>query len=94
MTTYVSRPTRIEAVQWTGDLTDNILFAFLRGHATYGWSPQGELMVRAGKDGAQGMVPVPVGHWIVRRPGDDSDHWPVDPDYFEQKYMLAAEGSA
>lgn len=44
------------------------------------------LQLLAGKDGAQGWVPVPIGHWIVRNPGDNSDMWPVDPDYFAAKY--------
>lgn len=44
------------------------------------------LQLLAGKDGAQGWVSVPVGHWIVRMPGDPSDYWPVEADYFASKY--------
>ena len=40
-------------------------------------------------NGAQGWVPLPVGYWIVWRPGDLSDLWPVDPDYFASKYRIA-----
>jgi hypothetical protein len=46
----------------------------------------GTALILAGKDGAQGWVPVPLGHWIVRSAGDFTDHWPVDPDYFAAKY--------
>lgn len=50
------------------------------------WAEDWAVMIEAGKDGAQGWVPVPLGHWIVRKPGDLTDHWPVDPAYFEEKY--------
>lgn len=52
------------------------------------WDPPDEptIQIWAGKNGAQGWVPVPLGHWIVRNPGDLTDHWPVDPDYFASKY--------
>ena len=40
-------------------------------------------------NGAQGWVIVPVGYWIVWRPGDLSDLWPVDPDIFASKYRIA-----
>lgn len=29
---------------------------------------------------------VPIGHWVVRQPGDVTDLWPVAPDYFAAKY--------
>jgi len=50
--------------------------------------PDGDtsIQILAGKDGAQDWVPVPLGHWIVRSVGDLSDHWPVDPAYFANKY--------
>ena len=87
---YRSKPQEVEAVQWDGyhleplydylgdDLSADVLRA--TGHG---------LELRAGKDGAQGWVPVPDGHWIVRKPGDFTDYWPVDPDYFAAKYEPA-----
>lgn len=91
MVRYISKPSEIEAVQWTGDNAEEVL-AFTNGRPRLvefrkvegdeGWS----LRLRAGKDGAQKHVPVPVGHWIVHPPGDLSDVWPVDPDYFAKKY--------
>ena len=58
------------------------------------WDPpeHAEVLIEAGQDGAQGWVPVPLGHWIVRQPGDRSDHWPVDPHYFERKYEPVTDG--
>ena len=52
------------------------------------WDPPEEatILIQAGKDGAQGWVPVPLGHWAVRQSGDLTDHWPVDPAYFAGKY--------
>ena len=44
------------------------------------------LMLLAGKDGAQGWVPVPNGHWIVCAVGDKSDLWPVHPEIFAATY--------
>lgn len=80
---YRSKPQEVEAIQWTGDLgaveSFGVEFRFRME-----WSPS--LKIKAGKDGAQDWVPVPVGHWIVRQPGDLTDHWPVDPSYFERKY--------
>ncbi|MQA92904.1 MAG: hypothetical protein GEU90_22220 [Gemmatimonas sp.] len=78
---YRSKPSEIEALQWTGDNLDELTeFEAPAGLVN------GQLVLMAGVDGAQGDVPVPVGHWIVRVPGDFSDHWPVDPDYFKNKY--------
>ena len=87
MATYRSKPTEIEAVQWTGENADEVgriaPYKFAtevdRDGVVFGW-------LKAGADGAQGHVPVPVGHWVVRKPGDVTDLWPVDPDYFAAKY--------
>lgn len=79
--TFRSRPQEVEAVQWTGDNLGEI-FEFADDRAT----SSVQLFLLAGKDGAQEWVPVPVGHWVVRSRGDTSDHWPVDPDYFANKY--------
>lgn len=82
---YRSKPSEIEAIQWTGVNGPDVMeFAPAATNMR-----QGTLRLRAGKDGAQEWVPVPVGHWIVRQPGDLSDHWPVDPDYFAKKYEPA-----
>lgn len=82
---YRSKPTEIEAVQWTGR-NGNDLRRFVGANVTRVKPGDHDLLLLAGKDGSQGWVPVPVGHWIVRRPGDLTDHWPVDPDYFAAKY--------
>ena len=88
MTVYRSKPSLIEAVQWTGDNASEIA-AF--GVAFRSRPPDWALEILAGKDGAQGYVPVPVGHWIVRNPSDLTDHWPVEPDYFTRKYEEATQ---
>ena len=84
---YRSKPQEVEAVQWLGDNADEVgriapyKFATTeRGDGVVtGW-------LKAGQDGAQDHVPVPVGHWVVRKPGDVTDLWPVAPDYFAAKY--------
>lgn len=81
---YQSKPSIIEAVQWTGDNFDEVQrFTSSARMSNGGVGPR---FLLAGKDGAQDYVPVPPGHWIVRQPGDLTDHWPVDPDYFAKKY--------
>jgi hypothetical protein len=85
---FVSRPQEVEAVQWTGtaasfaeavtDLPGKVRSRGLN-----------DLSLLAGKDGAQEWVPVPIGHWLVHMPGDLTDVWPVDSDYFAAKYMPA-----
>lgn len=92
---YRSKPQQVEAIQWTGpDVEDRLVDGYFGGLPVdkveqYIRFAGDGLELRAGKDGAQGWVPVPVGHWIVRSPGDLTDHWPVDPDYFAAKYEPA-----
>lgn len=78
---YRSRPQTVEAVQWTGDNFDDI-----QDFGAQVRRRDGLLQLKAGKDGVQEWVPVPVAHWVVRQDGDLSDHWLVDPDYFAAKY--------
>jgi len=81
---YRSKPQEVEAIQWTGDNLEEVEEFGVMFRFTVLWGDA--LQVLAGKDGAQKYVPVPEGHWIVRATGDLSDHWPVDPDYFANKY--------
>jgi hypothetical protein len=84
---YRSKPSEIEAVQWTGDNEGAVKrFAPHVVRREYTGDGVWHLQLLAGKDGAQKRVPVQVGHWIVRQPGDLTDHWPVDPDFFAAKY--------
>lgn len=85
---YRSKPSEIEAIQWTDDNLEEVEAFGVKFR--FGPTPH-ELRIKAGKNGAQGLVPVPVGHWIVRQPGDLTDHWPVDPDYFAAKYERMPE---
>lgn len=95
MTRYLSKPTEIEAIRWTGGnytdlcefMTDSAAVCSdkIRLHATAP-DEHGLLELLAGKDGAQEWVPVPVGHWLVHLPGDLSDVWPIDDDFFQAKY--------
>lgn len=89
MPTFRSKPQEVEAVQWTGANCEEIR-RFAMANVTRVKPGDHDLLLQAGKDGAQGWVPVPVGHWIVRKPGDLTDHWPVDPDYFAAKYESVA----
>lgn len=90
---YTSKPQQVEAVQWTGEnlqeVRDFFAGAELSMELLWPGGRSWSLSIVAGKDGAQGDVPVPVGHWVVRKPGDLTDHWPVDPEYFAEKYSVA-----
>lgn len=85
MSTYRSKPQTVEAVQWTGD-HDSFFEVDEFADEKVFLHHDGALDLLAGKDGSQQWVPVPVGHWLVNQPGDKSDIWPVDPDYFAAKY--------
>lgn len=90
---YTSKPQQVETVQWTGDNRDEIE-SYGGGKVAFGpsWDVHAagpRLTLLAGRDGAQEWVPVPVGHWLVCQPGDKSDIWPVDPEYFANKYFVA-----
>lgn len=89
--TYQSKPSTIEAVQWTGpDSLDACKqFANTAEKKVY-VNGLGDLRLLAGKGGAQDWVSVPVGHWLVSQPGDRSDIWLVDPNYFAAKYEPVA----
>lgn len=99
MTRFRSKPQEVEAIQWNGANADAIRAfigtarllssdnAIVCGGAVMGRRTSIQLL--AGKDGAQGFVPVPLWHWIVRSPDNHSDVWPVDPTYFAAKYEKA-----
>jgi hypothetical protein len=88
MALYQSKPQVVDAEQWTGALVDvQRLMKWAEGKVRLN---AGVLELLAGKDGAQGWVPVPVGHWLVHPPDDLSDIWPVEVDYFAGKYELAS----
>ena len=85
---FRSKPSEIEAIHWRGKNVDDVVeFGADDSHS---WTKvkvsDGALSLLAGARGAQEWVPVPVGHWLVCQPGDKSDIWPVDPDYFNDKY--------
>jgi hypothetical protein len=93
---YRSKPSTIEAVQWD-DKNFPECVAFGDGKVRFIKTAPDvmELQLLAGKDGAQDWVPVPVGHWLVNQPGDKSDIWPVEADYFAAKYEpVAADAPA
>jgi hypothetical protein len=96
---YQSKPSIIEAVKWNGDNWDEVVpfggpeskvaSTVIAGED--GYQAGLPLQLLAGKDGSQEWVPVPVGHWLVNQPGDKSDIWPVDPDYFAAKYEAVTD---
>lgn len=88
---FNSKPSQVDAIHWTGDNWNEILrFApeKVRLVNPDGSVPRGapRLELLAGVDGSQEWVPVPVGHWLVHQPGDLSDIWPVEDNYFQAKY--------
>ncbi len=94
---YRSKPQIVEAVHWTGDNWDEVMpfggpdgkLASTVDDSVRPPTAGLPLQLMAGKDGAQGWVDVPVGHWLVNQPGDKSDIWPVEDAYFQAKYEAA-----
>jgi hypothetical protein len=80
---YFSKVSEVEAVAWTGR---NVAAVKKFGGDKIKVEAGNGLMLLAGKDGAQDWVPVPVNHWLVHSAGDKSDIWPVEADYFANKY--------
>lgn len=79
---YESKPSEIEAIQWTGR---NKIQLLSWAPVTFTENPT-QCFLEAGVDGAQGKVPVPEHHWIARQVGDASDYWPIADEYFQAKY--------
>ena len=87
---FISKPTTVEAIQWDGasSTVDRMLDANMPVRVL--WNGQRtDLTLLAGVDGAQGRVPVPLGHWVVRAESVLNDHWPVEAEYFRDKYAAA-----
>lgn len=93
----VKKPTTVRAIRWTGDNQDAVRdFAGsnTRQQVRMGWlynnletdRTDWDLELLAGVHGAQGWVPVPIGHWIFGAPGD---FWPVAHDYVVEHYEIA-----
>lgn len=93
---FRKKPVVVEAVQWTGHNWPEVLGFGGRdakvASTVHDGPEEGSkfadapLQLLAGKDGAQGWVNVPLGHWLVRNPGDASDIWPVDSVVFAMTY--------
>lgn len=66
----------LEAFQWTGDNYDEVV-AFTGQDYVH---QAGGLELWCGTDGAQGWVPVPVGHWIAK--ATPTDVYPIEAEYF------------
>ena len=81
---YRRKPTEIEAVQWDGTAkNDRAIWAMGADFAVpfHVYQPAHLL---AGKGGSQGMVDVPLGHWVAK--AADDDFYPIDPDVFDATY--------
>jgi len=98
VTKYVSVLQVVEAARWLGPSTATTYLdplspvVRLAGNRVHMVEGDDALYLFVGYYGAQGYhggsgwVRVPVGHWIVRSPGDPSDIWPVEDEYFRSKY--------
>ena len=91
---YRSKPTTVEAIQWDGasSTVDRMRDAHMPVRGLWA-GERTDLSLLAGVDGAQGRVPVPLGHWVVRAEGVLNDHWPVEDTYFAEKYTAALDAA-
>lgn len=80
---YKSKPTTVEAIQYTGkNYTD--LLKFAPGKVAH--DRKRNVMVKTGASGSKGWVVVPPLSWIVSNVSDRSDIWSVDADRFAAMY--------
>jgi hypothetical protein len=91
LTRYIARPATIEAVQWDGTTEAASELVLLATAGKVRFAGDDECEVRAGVDGSSGWLPIPVGTYVARNPGDPSDLWPLDPDVLARKYERAPE---
>lgn len=85
MSSYERIPTTIEAVQWDG--TSPAGRDIIAMGASFSHIAGTDARLIAGKHGAQGIVDVPIGHWIARAAPDD--FYPIHPDVFVETYRPA-----
>jgi hypothetical protein len=81
--TYRSKPSTVEAIQYTGKNFADLL-KFAPGRVAH--DSKNNVMVRTGVDGKQGWVVIPSLSWIVSNVGDRSDIWAMDSDRFTAVY--------
>lgn len=87
---YRTKPQDVEAVQYDGNKSSILEFA---GEKVT-WDPQGNAYLLGGRDqGAQKWSWLPLGSWVVRKPGDTTDYWQVEPREFAARYKEVKEGA-
>lgn len=89
MNRYRTKPQEVEATQYTGNRTNVSEFAGDK----VSWAPDGTAYLLGGPDrGAQKWAWLPLGSWVVRKPGDHTDYWQVEPREFAAQYKEVKEG--
>lgn len=89
MKRYRTKPQEVEAIQYTGNRGNVTEFAGDK----VSWDPDGTAYLLAGPDkGAQKWAWLPLGSWVVRKPGDHTDYWQVEPREFAAQYKEVKEG--
>ena len=81
--TYRSKPSTVEAIQYTGKNYAELL-KFAPGRIAH--DKRNNVMVKTGVDGKQGWSIVQPLSWIVLNVGNRSDIWSVDADRFAATY--------
>lgn len=85
---YQRIPTEIEATQWTGTIESCDEIHKMGAIFITSWqnpSLVNDAQLLAGKFGAQGIVVVPVGHWIAKL--TENDFYPISPEVFAAIYV-------
>ena len=88
MSRYRSKPSEIEAVQWTGGNWDEVEeFAGVR--VTWTGQRNERCSILAGPEGESGWVDVTTGTWIARDVETGDDYWPLSNGRMVEKYEPA-----
>lgn len=77
MARFTSKPASIEAMQYTGELTDLLKF----GASAQGDNDNAQLWVAK----SNAFCDLPIGHWVMKEP-DGSGFYPCDPAIFEARW--------
>lgn len=79
MAKYQKKPVIIEAVQWTGDNTDE-MYDFVAGGNDFSFSRDGNFSIKT----LEGVMTASKGDFIIR--GVHGEYYPCKPDIFEETY--------
>lgn len=84
MKTYISKPKKVQAIQWTGINTKDVAEFVIGEDGKPLHSDMYEMPLRVWNELEDQWLNVPVDHYIIK--GMKGEFYPCDPEVFEAKY--------